>query len=160
MARDLKTVMTDSVFTAINGYDASTDKLMFNNFGTASTMTRTTDNWMHALVGSTGISPINSHNVGGVAGSRMGGVLITPRHMIFARHYVLPVNKIVYFYDRNNVQYSRVITANAYHGMGSSGGDYYIAVLDSDLPSEIEPLKVFPPSLYKYFNPSHLTLAA
>jgi len=159
MARDLKTVLSESVFTAINGYDASTDKLMFNNFGTPSTMTRTTDNWMHALVGSTGISPLNSNSVGGVAGSRMGGVLITPRHMIFARHYVLPVNKLVYFYDRNNVQYSRVIAANAYHGMGSSGGDYYVAVLDADLPSAIEPLKVFPSDLYKYFDPSQLTLA-
>ena len=158
MARDLKTVVNESVFTAINGYDASTDKPMFNNLGNASTMTRTTDNWMHDLVGSTGISPLNSHNVGGVAGTRMGGVLITPRHMVFARHYVLPVNKIVYFYDRNNVRYDRVITANAYHGMGSANGDYYVAVLDSDLPSEIEPLKVFPPDFYKYLDPSQITL--
>ena len=160
MARDLKTVMNDSVFTAINGYDASTDKLMFNNFGTSSLMTRTTNNWMHDLVGSTGISPFNGKTTGGVYGARMGGALITPRHVIFARHYVLPVNNVIYFYDRNSVRHTRVITANAYHGMGSAAGDYYVAVLDSDLPSEIEPLKVFPFDLYKYFDPSQLTLSA
>ena len=42
--------------------------------------------------------------------------------------------------------------------MGSTGGDYYVAVLDSDLPSEIEPLKVFPPDLYKYLETYQLTL--
>ena len=155
MARDLTTVLQDSVYTAINGYDGSTDRLMFNNFPDHTTLTRNSDNWIHDLVGSTGIPPLNSAAASGkVTGTVFGGVLVTPRHMVLARHYVLPVNSVVYFYDRNNVKHSRVVTNNQYTGLSFGVSDYYVALLDSDLPSEIEPLKVLPPDVYKYFPDS------
>ena len=155
MARDLQTVMNDSVFTAINGYDASTDKLMFNNYGDKDTMTRTTNNFMHALQGSTGIPALNNKTLAGyVDGAIYGGALLTPRHAIFTRHAFLQPNSVLYFWDRNNVRYTRTVTHTASPNAGYSQayGDYYIVLLDSDLPSSIEPLKVFPKDLHRYFK--------
>ena len=96
MARDLVTVLNESVYTAINGYDASTDKLMFNNYGNKDTMTRTTDNWMHALQGVTGIPALNNKTLAGyVDGAIFNGALITPRHAIFAQHAFIHPNSVL-----------------------------------------------------------------
>jgi hypothetical protein len=163
MARDLVTALNDSAFAVINGYDASTDKPMYNNFPDVDTLERNEDNWMHDLVGATGIPPLNNKTLAGyVDGAIYGGILLTPRHMMFTRHAFMQPNSVIYFYGRDNTKYTRTITHTASPAPGASGepgysqayGDYYIALLDSDLPSDIEPLKVFPPDLYKYFKPS------
>jgi len=162
MARDLVTALNDSAFAVINGYDASTDKPMYNNFPDVDTLERNEDNWMHDLVGATGIPPLNNKTFPGyVDGAIYGGILLTPRHMMFTRHAFVQPNSVIYFYGRDNTKYTRTITHTASPaptassgGYSQAYGDYYIALLDSDLPSDIEPLKVFPPDLYKYFKPS------
>ena len=162
MARDLVTVLNDSAFTAINGYDASTDKSMYNNFPDVDTLERNPDNWMHDLVGATGIPPLNNKTFPGyVDGAIYGGILLTPRHMMFARHAFIQPNSVIYFYGRDNTKYTRTVTHTASPaptassgGYSQAYGDFYICLLDSDLPSDIEPLKVFPPDLYKYFKPA------
>jgi hypothetical protein len=117
MARDLKNTLSDSVLTAISGYDASTDKEMFNNYPTLSAMTRNTDNWMYGLSGSTGIPPLNNRTLGGyVDGTILGGALITPRHAVFALHASAQVGNIFYFWDRDNNVYTRTVSGTAATG--------------------------------------------
>ena len=166
MARDLVTVLNESAFTAINGYDASTDQSMYNNWPDPDTLERNPDNWMHDLIGATGIPPLNNKTYPGyVDGAIYGGILLTPRHMMFTRHAFIQPNSVIYFYGRDNTKYTRTVTHTASpapQGSGQPGysqayGDYYICLLDSDLPSDIEPLKVFPPDLYKYFKQSGFT---
>ncbi len=160
MSRDLVTVLNESVYTAINGYDASTDKLMFNNYGDKDTMTRTTDNWIHALQGSTGIPALNNKTFGAYQdGAIYGGALITPRHAIFAAHSFLQPQSVLYFWDRSNVRYTRTVLKSVSAGYSQAYGDYHVVLLDSDLPSSIEPLKVFPPDLYKYFDQTQFSPA-
>ncbi len=121
MARDLVTVLNESVYTAINGYDASTDKLMFNNYGDKDTMTRTTDNWIHALQGSTGIPALNNKTFGAYQdGAIYGGALITPRHAIFAAHSFLQPQSVLYFWDRSNVRYTRTVLKSVSSGAAGS----------------------------------------
>ena len=158
--RDLRTAMTDEVFETINGYDSSTDKLMFNNYGDKDNMTRTTDNWMHALVGSTGIPALNSRTLAGyVDGALIGGTLLTPRHLITSRHAAGQVGNVFHFWDRDNNVYSRTAIGAASAGTAytTAFGDYVILTLDSDLPAAIEPAKVFPPNLFTYFDPANIT---
>ena len=157
--RDLRTAMTDEVFETINGYDSSTDKLMFDNYGDKDNMTRTTDNWMHALAGSTGIPALNSRTVSGyVDGAVIGGVLLTPRHLLTSRHAAGQVGNVFHFWDRANNVYSRTAigAASAGDAYTYAYGDYVILTLDSDLPSAIEPAKVFPPNLFSYFDPASI----
>ena len=161
--RDLRTAMTDEVFDTINGYDSSTDKLMFNNYGDKDNMTRTTDNWMHALIGSTGIPALNSRTYAGyVDGAIIGGVLVTPRHLMTSRHAAGQVGNVFYFWDRDNNIYTRTAIGAASAGTAytTTYGDYVILTLDSDLPAAIEPVKVFPPNLFTYFDPTTITGAA
>ena len=161
--RDLRTAMTDEVFETISGYDSSTDKLMFNNYGDKDNMTRTTDNWMHALIGSTGIPALNSRTYAGyVDGAIIGGVLVTPRHLMTSRHAAGQVGNVFYFWDRDNNIYTRTAIGAASAGTAytTTYGDYVILTLDSDLPAAIEPVKVFPPNLFTYFDPTTITGAA
>ena len=103
MARDLVTVLNDSAFTAINGYDASTDQSMYNNWPDPDTLERNPDNWMHDLIGATGIPPLNNKTYPGyVDGAIYGGILLTPRHMMFTRHAFVQPNSVIYFYGRDN----------------------------------------------------------
>lgn len=147
--------MTGSVYSTISGYDPSTDKLMFNNYGTLATMSRTSNNFMHGLVGVTGIPALNNRTRSGyVTGSVVNGVLITPRHLLTSRHDPANVGDIFYFWDIYGNDYTRTAI-----GRGDAGsaytywfGDYAIVTLDSDLPSVITPLKVFPKDVYKYFD--------
>ena len=158
--RDLRTAMTDEVFETISGYDSSTDKLMFNNYGDKDNMTRTTDNWMHALIGSTGIPALNSRTRSGyVDGAIIGGVLISPRHLLTSRHDPGNVGNVFHFWDRDNNVYTRTAIGAASAGSAytTAYGDYLVLTLDSDLPAAIEPVKVFPANLITYFEPERVS---
>ena len=161
--RDLITVMTDSVNSTINGYDASTDKLMFNDYGNVAFMTRNTNNFMHGLEGVTGIPALNDRARSGyVTGAVVNGVLITPRHILTSRHDPGVIGDVFYFWDLNNNYHSRTVVGRGDAGAAYSYnyGDYSIMTLDSDLPAEITPLKVFPKDLYRYVDKNNITAAA
>ena len=155
MTRDLIPTLSSSVVSVISSYDASTDKLMFNNYGTLATMTRTTNNWIHDLSGSTGIPALNDRSTG----TNIGGALITPRHAVVALHASAVVDDVFYFWDRDNTVYSRTVTGRAFNNLGVPYGDFMVITFDSDLPTAIEPLPIFPPDLYKYVNPDRFTTA-
>jgi len=86
--------------------------------------------------------------------------LITPRHVLWARHYSMPLNTTIRFVDRNNTIVDRTITktkAVPTHGHAYiSGYDIVVAELDSDVPPEISFSKVMPKSLSTIRPPSSI----
>ena len=76
----------------------------------------------------TGASPWNSDSQYGGAGT-----LISPRHMLFAKHWTLAAGSTVAFVDYNN----QIVTRTIVNTAGINSSDIAIGVLDSDVPSSI-----------------------
>lgn len=94
----------------------------------------------------TGVSPWNSFS-----GHLRAGTAISPRHIVFAWHYQLPVGTEVHFVTAGNQVVSRTIVAQQ-----SMPFDYVsdttIGLLNADLPETIKFYKIFPANLPDYFG--------
>jgi hypothetical protein len=89
----------------------------------------------------TAISPWNSSG-----GGNRAGTAITPRHIIYASHYKIPVGATVRFVTNDN----EVVERNVVNIQSISSTDITIGTLDSNLPSTIKPVKFLPPDWSKY----------
>lgn len=99
--------------------------------------TRNASCWAHGLTGMTGISPWNS-----TGANKRAGTAITPRHIVFAKHYQIGTGATVRFVAADNTVVTRTMTAKE----SITGTDLTIGLLDSDLPASIEPVKMLPAS--------------
>ncbi|KAL5020881.1 hypothetical protein ScPMuIL_000036 [Solemya velum] len=110
---------------------------------------RNTKCWAYSL-DLTSISPWNSHN-----GNRKAGTLVSPRHIIFARHYSIRLNSTIRFVDRNNRVVDRRLVKTkplpnppGTHGREWLGqSDLVVGLLETDVPSSITFAKVLPKNL-------------
>lgn len=94
----------------------------------------------------TAISPWNSQG-----GNQYAGILISPRHVLFATHYAAGVGAVMRFVGAGNTVVERTITArqsvtitSGYHP------DLTIGVLDSDVPASIDYARVLPDNWATY----------
>ncbi|XP_041376839.1 uncharacterized protein LOC121389310 [Gigantopelta aegis] len=117
---------------------------------------RNKDCWAYGL-DLTSISPWNSYY-----GKQMAGVLVSPRHILFARHYRVGVNTIMRFVDVNNhVTERRVI---AMHLVNRTEHDTFfykdiaVGLLDKDVPSTISFARVMPREIVHFHPPSNIRL--
>ena len=100
---------------------------------------RNQNNWAYDLDLSM-ISPWNS-----AGGGRLGGTLISPRHIVFATHYQIPIGAKLRFVTKDNV----VIEKTLVNKISPSYTNVYfpditVGVLDSDVPSSISFAKILP----------------
>jgi len=100
----------------------------------------------------TAISPWNSEHR-----NRVGGTLITKRHIITSAHAALSISSvplIVRFVDADSNVHTRTIigakTSADWSGRGSNRSDFRIYTLDSDLPDSIKPCKIMPSNWENY----------
>lgn len=77
---------------------------------------------------------------------RRGGVLISPRHVLFANHYTIPTGQTVRFVKQDGTVVTRTISNQAQVGTT----DIQIALLDSDVDSGIGFAKVMPSNFESY----------
>ena len=127
--------------------------------------TRNDEFWGKDLKGITGISPYLKREPGSALPTqrwlRHHGVAITPRHILISRHVgfhnLTPGNKIG-FIDKNNNSVERTMLGNV-SGIVPIEGDYNISVLDEDLPSNVEILRVMPTDILSQIPNSDLTRA-
>lgn len=93
-----------------------------------------------------GVSPWNSD--GGV---RKAGTLITPRHIVNARHYQLPIGATVRFVEHQApyTAHDRVIVGKV---ALIYSNDIAVYTLDSDLPDTISPVEYFPHNCKDYLH--------
>ncbi len=80
--------------------------------------------------------------------TRMGGTLISPRHIVFAHHFYPANGTELRFVANNNTVIARVLSNSVPIG----GTDIRIGVLDSDVPTNLITFaKVLPSNLTNYF---------
>ena len=139
---------TNSLETLISSSDPATALPRFSSKNIATkTFTRNEDFWGKGLTGLSAISPNNSRQA-----NRRCGTALTKRHVMLVAHYPLRVGDTIDFVS--NVSGSttavtrtiqKVKTHPLYKGRASSYFyDIQIALLDSDLPSDIDIMEVVP----------------
>ncbi|XP_041375250.1 uncharacterized protein LOC121388101 [Gigantopelta aegis] len=137
------------------GIPVKTAKMIFSKQDhTHKVYVRNKDCWAYGL-DLTSISPWNSD-----LRNRKAGTLVSPRHMLWARHYSIHVNKTVRFVDaNNNVIERRVISTHLVNRTAHDhfyGKDIVVGFLDKDVPSTISFARVMPREIL-YFRPQHST---
>jgi len=101
------------------------------------------------------MSPWNSQG-----GSNFAGVLISPRHVLFAAHYQPEVGTIMRFVKTDNTVVTRTITAKLTHpAYVPYFPDLCVAVLDSDVPAGVNFAKVLPANYANYFKSAQYRVA-
>ncbi len=160
---NLQDSLTSNISSLISGltHGAGTQEL-FTNYNTFSTSTvsnlvRNTNCWVHNVKGITGIIAWNDRSQGSPSGTGRGGVAITKRHILYAKHASYQATTpptVVYFVTKNNTTISRTITQTKDFPTLSpaNANDYGVALLNEDLPDSIEFVKVLPRDSYQYFD--------
>lgn len=106
---------------------------------TAPTYTRNTSCYASSLVGQlTALSPWNSESI-----YQKGGVLISPRHVLFATHYAPASGSTIRFVATDGTVHTRTISStSALADIALLYPDLTVALLDSDAPGAISFAKV------------------
>lgn len=138
--------VNDAVDNRISGLNASTAKPIFStqNHNTPSYI-RNSGCWVNDL-NLTSISPWNS-----TEGPNRAGVLISPRHIIFAAHYQINNGSTIRFVDNNNNIVTRTMVNKLTHpNYTPYYPDLTVGVLDSDVPNTISFVKILPQNWNDY----------
>lgn len=105
------------------------------------TYVRNTDNWAAVHVQAlTAISPWNSDSA-----FQKAGILVSPRHVLFATHYKPADGSTIRFVTTGNTVVTRTLSSTiSLPNTGSYYPDITIGLLDSDVPGTISYAKVLP----------------
>jgi hypothetical protein len=138
--------VSEAVDSRINNLNASTSKPIYSTQNhTTPTYTRNINCWA-ADLNLTSISPWNS-----TGGATRAGVLISPRHIIFAAHYQINNGATIRFVDNNNNIITRTMVNKLTHpNYTPYYPDISIGVLDSDVPESINFVKILPQNWANY----------
>ena len=154
IAGSLSKEVSDAVDTRINGLNATTAKPIYStqNHDT-STYVRNTGCWV-ADLDLTSISPWNS-----TEGKNRAGVLISPRHILFAAHYQINNGSTIRFVDNNNNVVTRTMVNKLTHpDYTPYYPDITVGLLDSDVPASISFVKILPQNWNNYLPSLSLSL--
>jgi hypothetical protein len=130
-------ILSQGIDSPIAGLTANNStKLIFStqtpNGGVSPVYVRSTTCWAKNI----DLSPLSPWNSNG--GTQQAGTLISPRHIVFANHFIIPNSSTLIFVDMNNNSYTRTLSNSLQ--VGST--DITIGVLNSDLPSNVSFCKV------------------
>lgn len=146
IANSLAKEVSDAVDNRITGLNATVAKPLFTTQNhITSTYVRNTNCWVSDL-DLTPISPWNN-----TEGTNRAGVLISPRHILFAAHYQINNGATVRFVDSNNNVITRTMINKLTHpNYKPYYPDITIGLLDSDVPSSIGFVKILPQNWQNY----------
>lgn len=142
--------INDTFISKLTGKTAPADMFVYSSqdpYTNNGTFVRNPNCWLNGV---TNISCFSPAQMSGANWWQRGGTLISPRHVLFAKHFttsVLPGGTPLRFVDDNNNTVTRNIMQYA-----TDLTDIAIAVLDSDVPSNIKFAKVLPPDYINYLT--------
>jgi hypothetical protein len=134
----------DQIDSRIAGLTDRAVPIYLNPSDTLGVYVRNSESWL-ADVDHTCIAAWNTGE-----GTRRGGTLISPGHVIFAKHYPLSPGHSVRWVTADNVMIERTITATA----NAAGCDFTIGRLASDVPNTISFARALPTNLLSYITQS------
>lgn len=142
--------INSSTLAKLVGKNASTDRAIYstqdpinNNF------VRSTSCWLNGVTNISCFSPAQLENGSGSGWNVKAGTLITPRHILLAKHYLINIlsgGTPIVFVDENN----NIIKRNLIQYANHATTDIAIGLLDNDVPDNIKIAKVLP-SNYEYY---------
>jgi hypothetical protein len=137
---------TDAIDSRISNKVPGYSKPIFSNINNSSNIyIRNTGCWV-SDIDLTCISPWNSYG-----GNNMAGVLISPRHVLFAAHYQPPVGTTIRYVTSDNIVINRTIeTLQTDPSYTPYYPDITIGVLNSDVPNSISFAKILPENWTSY----------
>lgn len=129
-----------AVNARIAGKDPAASKHIFSVADHKSaSYTRNKGNWA-ADLDLTPISPWNSYG-----GNFMAGTLVSPRHVLYATHFAMPIGTKIRFVTKDNQVVERtIVNAVSPRYTGVYFPDITVGLLDSDVPESIGFAKVLP----------------
>lgn len=137
---------TDAIDNRINNKVPSSSKPIFSTINNSSNIyIRNTGCWV-SDIDLTCISPWNSYG-----GNNIAGVLISPRHVLFAAHYQPPAGTTIRYVTSDNIVINRTIeTLQTDPSYTPYYPDITIGVLNSDVPNSISFAKILPENWTSY----------
>lgn len=138
--------VTDNVDNSIAGLTASSSTygLFTTSNHSGATYVRNGNLWCSSYSASlTGFSVWNSNG-----GQQQAGTAITPRHIVFADHFIIPDGGTIRFVTTGNLVINRTLVKSKRVGLT----DARIGILNADLPASITPLSVLPSSWGDYIK--------
>lgn len=140
---DFTTHVTNQMDTRIAGVSTSSAMQLFSTKGDSQTVNgATSTDWVRNVdawsnVGTdidwTGVSAWNQPYDGYSSRYQKAGTLISPRHIVLANHWYMPVNSTLLFVSNSNEMVYRTLSAV----QPIAGTDITIGVLDSDVPDSV-----------------------
>lgn len=137
---------TNAISSRIMNKDAYIAKDIFSIMDHENSIyTRNTNSWVYDL-DLTSISPWNS-----AGANRMAGTLVSPRHIVYATHYQLPIGSKIRFVTKDNVVVEKTLVNKISQKMtGVYFPDITVGLLDSDVPETINFAKILPETFNQY----------
>jgi hypothetical protein len=139
------------VFSRTRGRSPSTDEVIWSTRDDANMIYRYNTNcWLYGVAGLTAFSPWHA-KVDVKETYQGGGTLITPRHAIVASHFAIPDNTPVRFVGSDNIAHQVICL----HGEQPPDiPDYWVMVLDQDLPSTVARARILPSDVIHKLTPT------
>ena len=150
-----KTVISNHIMNTIDNRlqnkNASTDMLVFSsqNPYSGGNFIRNSSCWINGV---SNISCFSPAQLSGANWWQRGGTLISPRHIILAKHFIIGIisgGTPILFVDNNNSVVTRKLIKYEFDNT-----DIAVGLLDNDVPSNIKFAKVLPKNYFTYFAPN------
>lgn len=131
---------SDAIDTRLAGKTFAADGAVYSTLNhTSSTYVRNTTSWC-ADIDLTSVSVWNSESAGAKSGT-----LISPRHVLFAKHYAPTAGATLRFVTSANATITRTLSAvEAAATISGYYPDFAVGLLDSDVPAGVAFAKVLP----------------
>ena len=142
---------TKQVESRLQGKDPTSSKNIFSLMDhNSAKYERNPQGWAQDL----DLSPISPWNSAGA--NRLAGTLVSPKHIVYATHYQMPIGAKIRFVTGNNQVVERTLTGKISPSViqNTYFPDITVGVLDSDVPEAIGFAKILPTNWQQHLNPN------